>query len=370
MHKNFNFDSVSGIDILEKVKSKISFSLDRFAPINPSSRHLLGQEAASVIDSCTTNMMKAIGRQDFSNGVWTSSATESHYLIANSIKPKRIVVPRGSRLSLLNSAKTLCLKHDSELITPKFDKSYGFDLSLFENLDEGDVLFMEMSCAEVGFIQDLDKISSAVKKRGVKVLLDISSSAGWVKINHLSDFAEWITFSFFRFGGPPGVGFIASKNNNLKPLFPGVEQEGFRGGCVSLSLIEGASVALHAFEEDFKSSIERKWDDAVLSLGIFLKEELQVNEFKFKRHLPHSLSSWSNRIDLDAFRMNLSLEGIYIGTGPACISGAGKKSQILEDLNISTMENLLISPDLNLKLEDLDYLYEKFSKAWGYAKIT
>ena len=63
--------------------------------------HLLGQEAASVIDSCTTNMMKAIGRQDFSNGVWTSSATESHYLIANSIKPKRIVVPRSTTIFLL-----------------------------------------------------------------------------------------------------------------------------------------------------------------------------------------------------------------------------------------------------------------------------
>ena len=100
-----------------------------------------------------------------------------------------------------------------------------------------------------------------------------------------------------------------------------------------------------------------------------MKEELQVNEFKFKRCLPHSLSSWSDHVDLDAFRMNLSIEGIYIGTGPACISGAGKKSEILEDLNIGTMENLLVSPDLNLKLEDLDYLYEKFSKAWSYAKI-
>jgi len=369
MHKNFNFDSVSGIDILKKVKSKISFSLDRFAPINPSSRHLLGQEAASVIDSCTTNIMKAIGQEYLSNGVWTSSATESHYLIANSIKPKKIVVPRGSRLSLLNSAKTLCLKHGSELLTPRFEQSHGFDLSIFENLNEDDVLFMEMSCAEVGFIQDLDVISSVVKKSGVKVLLDVSSSAGWIKINHLLDFAEWITFSFFRFGGPPGVGFIASKNNNLKPLFPGVEQEGLRGGCVSLSLIEGASVALDAFQEDFKSAIEKKWDDAVFGLRIFLKEELQVNEFKFKRCLPHSLSSWSDHVDLDAFRMNLSIEGIYIGTGPACISGAGKKSEILEDLNIGTMENLLVSPDLNLKLEDLDYLYEKFSKAWSYAKI-
>jgi len=269
MHKDFNFDSVSGIDILKKVKSKISFSLDRFAPINPSSRHLLGQEAASVIDSCTTNIMKAIGQEYLSNGVWTSSATESHYLIANSIKPKKIVVPRGSRLSLLNSAKTLCLKHGSELLTPRFEQSHGFDLSIFENLNEDDVLFMEMSCAEVGFIQDLDVISSVVKKSGVKVLLDVSSSAGWIKINHLLDFAEWITFSFFRFGGPPGVGFIASKNNNLKPLFPGVEQEGLRGGCVSLSLIEGASVALDAFQEDFKSAIEKKWDDAVFGLRIF-----------------------------------------------------------------------------------------------------
>ncbi len=370
MHKRFNFDSVSGIDVLEEVKEKISCSLGRFAPINPSSRHLLGQEVASVIDSCTNSIVKGLGLKGFSSGVWTSSATEAHYLIANSIKPKKVVVPRGSRLSLLNAAKTLSIKHGSELITPKFNNIHGFDLSLLENLNEEDVLFMEASCAEVGFVQDLQAISSIVKKNGVKVLVDVSSSAGWVKMNDLLDFSEWVTLSFFRFGGPPGVGFITSKKNNFKPIFSGVEQEGFRGGCMSLGLIEGAAVALSSFEEEFESAIKRKWNNSVLNLGTFLKEGLKVNEFKFKRRLPHSLSSWSNCVDLDAFRMNLALEGIYIGTGPACISGAGKKSEILEDLNIEMTESLLVSPDLNLRFEDLEYLYESFEKAWNYAKIT
>ena len=46
-----------------------------------------------------------------------------------------------------------------------------------------------------------------------------------------------------------------------------------------------------------------------------------------------------------------------------------KKSQILEDMNIDHGQNLLISPDLNLKDQDLKNLYEKLRKAWFDAKI-
>ncbi len=368
MCKIFNFDSVSGIKVFKKVKERVSFSLDRVAPTNPSSRHLLGQETASIIDSCTKDLTESIGK-GFSNGVWTSSATECHHLIANSIKPKKIIVPRGSRLSLVNAAKILSIKYGSQFITPKFNQSNGFDFSVFENLNEDDVLFVEASSSELGFVHDLEKLSSAVKKSGVKVLIDISSSAGWLEIKNKVNFANWVSLSFFRFGGPSGVGFVALKNNDLKPIFSGVEQEGLRGGCLPLSLIEGASITFSVFKQEFESSIKNDWNEAISKLRFFLNNHLKVNEFLFEKHLPHVLSSWANNIDLDAFRMNLSLEGIHIGTGPACISGAGKKSETLEDLNIPTRESLLISPDLDLKIEDLEYLYEKFEKAWKNAKI-
>jgi len=366
--KKINLDAVSGIDIFPEVKQRILSSFERQAPINTSSRHLVGQNISAVLDNCTSIVLESLG-SNLKNGIWTSSATEAHHLVANSINPRNIIVPRGSRLSLINSAKIISKKCKCKIIQPKFNSLNGFDLDFLKGLNEKDVLFIDSSLAEVGFAYNLDSLNSIFRENKIKVLIDVSSSFGWKEIKDKLFFADWVACSFYRFGGPAGVGFLASRADDIKPLFHGVEQEGLRGGNIPLSLIEGAAYSMECFQAKFSKAISEGWSEAVCSLASFVKKEFKVNQFRFDNHLPHVISSHVEKVDLDAFRMNLSIEGVFIGTGPACVSGAGKKSQILEDMNIDHGQNLLISPDLNLKDQDLKNLYEKLRKAWFDAKI-
>ena len=363
-----NLDAVSGIDIFPEVKERILLSLERQAPINTSSRHLVGQNISAVLDDCTSTVLESLG-SNFKNGIWTSSATEAHHLVAHSINPRNIIIPRGSRLSLINSAKIISKKCKCKIIQPKFNSLNGFDLDFLKDLNEEDVLFIDSSLAEIGFAYDLDFLNSIFRENKIKVLMDVSSSFGWREIKDKLFFADWVTCSFYRFGGPAGVGFLASRANEIKPLFHGVEQEGLRGGNIPLSLIEGAAYSMECFQSKFSKAISEGWREAVCSLATFIKKEFKVDRFEFDNYLPHVISSHVETVDLDAFRMNLSIEGVFIGTGPACVSGAGKKSQILEDMDIKHGQNLLISPDLNLKNQNLEYLYEKLIKSWSDAKI-
>ncbi len=366
--KKINLDAVSGIDVFPEVKERILLSLGRQAPINTSSRHLAGQNISAVLDGCTSTVLQSLG-SGFKNGIWTSSATEAHHLIAHSINPRKIIVPRGSRLSLINSAKIISKRCKCEIIQPKFNPLNGFDLDVLKDVNEKDVLFMDSSLAEIGFVYDLNFFNSVLQEAKIKVLMDVSSSFGWRELKDKLFFSDWVTCSFYRFGGPAGVGFLASKIDDMKPLFHGVEQEGLRGGNIPLSLIEGAAYSMEFFKGRFLKATLSGWKETVCKLATFIENEFKTNQFKFDNHLPHVISSHVKNVDLDAFRMNLSVEGVFIGTGPACVSGAGKKSQILEDMNINDGQNLLISPDLNLKDRDLENLYEKLIKAWFDAKI-
>ena len=87
-----NLDAVSGIDIFPEVKERILLSLERQAPINTSSRHLVGQNISAVLDDCTSTVLESLG-SNFKNGIWTSSATEAHHLVAHSIYPRNIIIP-------------------------------------------------------------------------------------------------------------------------------------------------------------------------------------------------------------------------------------------------------------------------------------
>ena len=160
--KKINLDAVSGINIFPEVKQRILSSFERQAPINTSSRHLVGQNISAVLDNCTSIVLESLG-SNLKNGIWTSSATEAHHLIAHSINPRKIIVPRGSRLSLINSAKIISKRCKCEIIQPKFNPLTGFDLDFLKDANEKDVLFMDSSLAEIGFVYDLNFFNSILQ---------------------------------------------------------------------------------------------------------------------------------------------------------------------------------------------------------------
>jgi len=184
-----------------------------------------------------------------------------------------------------------------------------------------------------GAINPTRKWSRAIKQKDdmITVLCDATQAVGRLSVNRTALGVDYMTFSAHKFGGPKGVGFAvigygATRRKDLvwKPLIPGSQQEGMRGGTYNVSGVVATAAALKYQLNHLKA--QRK-NVIALTKGLYrsLSEipNIRIENVNEEEDIEAMLgNTLLIAVPVCSKRLahELSIRGYDVGTGCACQS--------------------------------------------------
>lgn len=305
---------------------------------NPSSIHAYGREARKIVDDARTVIAKSINA-NFNEIIFTSGGTESDNMaligtaFANKDKGKHII--------------TTAVEHHAVLHTCEFLEQNGFEVTYLPVDETGRVSVEDVKKAlrddtilvsimfannEVGTIQPITEIGQLLKDHQAYFHTDAVQAYGLLPIDVKEMNIDLLSVSAHKINGPKGIGFLYEKADvRLQPYFFGGEQERKRrAGTENVPAIAGFKKAVEIIMADR----QKKYDFYVQLREKFI-EGLNEEAINFKVNgsenycLPHIVNVSFPGTEVEAFLVNLDLEGVSASSGSACTAGSLEPSHVL-----------------------------------------
>ncbi len=277
--------------------------------------------------------------------VFTGSGTEANNLAIRGVASA--LRERG------NHIVTSRIEHSSVLRTCQALEREGFDVTYLGVDSQGHVAPEELSLAlqanttlvslgyvnnEVGTVQQLDRLSTLVKARGIVFHTDAVQALPYFALDLASSGADLMSFSGHKLYAPKGVGLLyVRRGTPLTPIVFGGEQEfGLRSGTENVPYVVGFSraVLLNARE---KTAYVQK----LLPLRDRLLEEVPrrvpdtlVTGDKGCR-APNHASFVFRGVNGKMLVKALSHAGIEVSSGAACSSPRNDASHVIKALGVT-----------------------------------
>ncbi len=340
--KKIYLDNASTTPLLPEVKDFLCKVLDLYG--NPSSPHILGEEARELLEVARENIASLLGVKP-TEIVFNSCATEGNNTVLRGVAQKgkgNVVISSIEHKSVSMVAQEL-KKEGIEVREALVEKSGVINLEHLEKLIDGDTLLVSVMSVsnEFGTVQPIGEIAKMCTERGIPFHTDAVQAIG--KIDLRLEGINYATFSGHKFHAPKGVGFLFLKEgSDLKPLLVGGGQErGLRSGTENLQGILAMAKALELIYEDFEENVERirRLRDRFESL---LEERIEGVGF-VGRHVRRSPfisavifpkgNSWE-------LVRGLSSSGVLCSSGSACSSGEVMPNTHLLKMGFSQEETL------------------------------
>ncbi|WP_457600335.1 cysteine desulfurase family protein [Hydrogenivirga sp.] len=317
-------DNAATTPLLPEVRDFLCRSLEVYG--NPSSPHLLGEEARELLELARENLASLLNVSP-SEIVFNSGATEGNNTVLRSLlsggRRGNVVVSAIEHKSVSATAAYLG-KRGIEVREALVDKSGVVDLDSLSSLIDGNTLLVSVMSVsnEFGTVQPLRDTVELCEDRGVPLHTDAVQAAGKVRLS--LDGVSYATFSGHKFHAPKGVGFmLVREDKRLEPLLLGGGQErGFRSGTENLHGILAMARALEVIYDNFEENTQklRKMRDTFEEL---LLEEVPDAKVVGK-HAPRNPSVSAvifPRVAGSELVRRLSEEGVFCSAGSACSSG-------------------------------------------------
>ncbi len=181
---------------------------------------------------------------------------------------------------------------------------------------------------ETGCIQPIEELSARVHEKGALLFSDCVQAATQ-DLKYILKYADAISLSAHKLGGPKGVGaLIVKKGVRLRPLIAGGAQErGLRGGTTNVAGVVGFAEALSlavARREEFCAHTRRLRDR--FEALIFAKMQHGVEKDGENRapNISHlTFEKGEGLLDL------LDLNGVAASGGAACSAHTAQPSHVL-----------------------------------------
>ena len=308
---------------------------------NPASRsHSFGWDAEAAVKEARENVANLINA-DPREIVWTSGATESDNL---AIKGAMQFYRKKGR-----HAVTVKTEHKAVLDTCRYLERSGCEVSYLQPQPNGLLDLDELRAAlrddtvllsvmhvnnEIGVIQDIEKIGSLTRERGILFHVDAAQSAGKVPIDLQKMPIDLMSFSGHKIYAPKGIGALYVRR---KPrvrieamMHGGGHERGMRSGTLATHQIIGMGEAFRLAREEMATENERVlglrtrlWD------GIKHIEEVYLNGDAECR-VAGNLNVSFNFVEGESLIM--SLHDIAVSSGSACTSASLEPSYVLRAL--------------------------------------
>ena len=335
---------------------------------NPSSLHVLGQEAKRAVEEARAKVAGLINAEKKESIIFTSGATESNNLaikgVANRNKDRgtRILTSSVEHMSIVNPCKFLTTKGFEVVFLP-VDK-YGF-LNL-ENLqkeltDKTILVSIVYANNEIGTIEPIKEISRIVHAKNAYLHVDGTIACGQIPVDVKNEGIDLLTISSNDMYGPRGMGAVYIKEGiRLEPLFHGGGQErGLRSGTENVASIVGFGKAAEIAKREMRMESVRltKLRDR------FIEGLLKPIPYSFLNghpttRLPDNVSVRYSFIEGESMLLSLDMMGVCASSGSACTAKTLEPSHVLLAIGLKHEEahgSLMFTLGRHNTEEEVDY---------------
>lgn len=305
---------------------------------NPSSIHRSGLIARGSIEMARERIARVLGCAS-EEIVFTGSGSESNNLAIKgtarilSEKGKHIITSQIEHNSVLNTCQDL-EKEGCRVTYLPVDREGRIDLEQLAGAISEDTILVSLGYVnnEVGTVQDIEKIISLVRGRGILFHTDAVQALPYFEINlsHLG--ADMVSFSGHKLYAPKGVGMLyIHRGISLHPLIFGGNQEfGLRSGTENVPYIVGLSKAVNLNFKEKKDYVRK-----LSSLrDCLIKGVLEgIPDCILSGHLtersPNHASFVFKGINGKMLVKQLAQYGIEVSSGSACSSPGNDPSHVI-----------------------------------------
>lgn len=293
-------DHAATTPIIPAARAAIAEAMEYWA--NPSSPHSEGRASRAALEDARARMAAALGWEG--EIILTSGASEA---IAIALRGGAAIASVVEHDAVLASAgpERLAVDAAGQVDFTAMNRAARYAVQSVNN--------------ETGVIQPLAEIAAVVRQAGGTYFADCSQSAGKMPLPD----ADLISISAHKFGGPPGIGALLTRNLGLLQPTGGQEQ-GYRRGTENLPSAMGMAAALEAgfgwMTETAR--LRAMLDNAILAEGGEVVAQASPRLATISCYRMPGVSASSQLIGFD-------MEGIAVSAGSACSSGTLKASPVL-----------------------------------------
>jgi cysteine desulfurase len=314
---------------------------------NPSSLHAEGRVAKAIQERARQQVADLAGASP-NEVVFTSGGSEA---IAAAVRGvcdrapsdlRRVVVSAVEHSAVLEAAK-LAARRGFVVVKVPCGTEGRTDVERFVmNLGPGVALAaLQWANNETGVVQPVEEIGRACRDKGVPFLVDAVQAAGKVPLDRKQVFADLLTVSGHKLGGPQGTGALVVRDGIvLAPLIGGGAQEKRRrGGTQCVAGLAGfgaaAEVALYSLKDESRRLLRLR-----AKIETRLRElypELRFHGQGSPR-LPNTVNFAIPGLPGETLAIALDLAGFSVSTGSACASGAVEPSHVILAMGFEEQE--------------------------------
>jgi cysteine desulfurase len=307
-------------------------------PLNASSLHEAGRRARRILDRARAQVAAFVA-SDPDEVIFTASATE-----ANNLAILGTVAARPARRRIVTTA----FEHPSigapvdhleargyEIVRVRPDRDGVIDAAaVIDAADPERTALVSVLLAqhEVGTLQPVRAIGSALRGRGVPLHTDATQAAAALPIGLDRLEADLVTFSGHKLGAPHGAGvLLARRGFDPAPILHGGRQEnGRRPGTENIGAIAGlgAVAALLTTTLEAESTTVARRRDRLETTVARAIADVTVHGARVAR-LPGTSSLQVRGAESEALVIGCDLEGFAVSAGAACSSGTLRRSPTL-----------------------------------------
>ncbi len=322
---------------------------------NPSSKHTKGLDAEEYIDN-SRNIIADTLKCDAKNIIFTSGGTEAnnHALIGTALAYERTgkhIITTAFEHASVNEPLLFLEKKGYEISFVSVDNEGHVDADELKSMVRDDTILVSVMHVnnEVGALQDIKKLSEAVKSVNSRVIFHVDAIQGYGKyrIFPKKQGIDLVSASGHKINGPKGSGFLY-KGDKLKTfpyLYGGGQEKGMRSGTENVPAIAGLGAAVKQMYDNLDD--RRRLIIEVKQALIDGISEIEGAVFNINRSLdanvgaPHILSVSFEGVRSQVLLNALQDNKIYVSSGSACSSNHPQISGTLKAIGVS--EKLLDS---------------------------
>ncbi len=326
---------------------------------NPSSRHMLGGDARSILEDSRTAILKTVGGEKRGTLIFCSSGSEANnlavigraYAKERFRKSGKIITTMGEHAAVSMPVARLEGEGFRVARIPTAGGRLDMDALMRELTPDTFLVSMMAVNNETGAVYDIAAVSRLMRRLAPNAALHIDATQSYLKLRFsASDFPNaMITLSAHKVEGPKGVSALyvdhaLLKNYGISPQILGGGQEGgLRSGTENLPAIAAFAAAA---EEGFREIGPRNERTAALRLRLLdgIRNAPKGSPLSEVRPVlppvsaPHILALTLPAIKSETMLNALSLRGICISSGSACSSSKRDLSPALLAFGLTEAE--------------------------------
>lgn len=317
------------------------------------------------------SMVRLLNAEDTNCFTFTSGATESNNWVFSSLakshKTGRILLSAVEHPSVTAPADELA-RIGFDVIQIPVDTQGVVHLDALQEALREDTILVSIMAAnnETGVLEPIAEIGHLIREHCPNAIFhtDATQAVGKIPIDLQGDWEEvdLLSFSAHKFHGPKGIGGLYIRQGlDIHPLLLGGGQEkGLRAGTSNTAALAGlAAAASEASSSKFHKLCDLRdtFESCLLyefpAATIYSRDALRLPNTSF-----FSLSG----VHGEEMVASLAGNGIIIGTGSACSSGAIQFSKTLQAMGIEhklAISSLRISFSKYSTIKDIEFLVNK-----------